>query len=180
MVGSGSTLTARRPFVSNARRIDDSAPSSHSSEGACEARSQAGAAGPQPIVRPEVGHLWRACPQQCAHQVGAVPAENDNVLFVLDRAEGCRAGRPKALEVAVEGWAARDEARPPHGCASAWETAPGKCNARTGMCRVSWRAGRSAPAHIISIGVVVAAYRIGVGELDFVDHARAALGDGIR
>jgi hypothetical protein len=56
---------------------------------------QAGAACFQPSVGAEMGRLWRACPQQCAHQVGAVAAENDDVLFVLDRAEAVEQRGPR-------------------------------------------------------------------------------------
>jgi hypothetical protein len=77
-----------------------------------------------------VGDLRCASSQQRTHQVAAVPAENEYVALVFDRSEGFEQGGP-GPEVAAVDWAARDEARSPHGRTSAWEAASGRYNART-------------------------------------------------
>jgi hypothetical protein len=56
---------------------------------------QAGAVGFQPLVRSQVSDLRRAGSQQRTHQIGAVPAEYDDVLFVLDHAEAVEQGGPR-------------------------------------------------------------------------------------
>ena len=95
VAGKGSTQIARRPLGTERAADRGQGGCQPVERGHLRHDHQAGAACFQPFVRAEVGHLWRACPQQCAHQVGAVAAENDDVLFVLDRAEAVEQGGPR-------------------------------------------------------------------------------------